>query len=65
MKKYKVTFTEIYVYTKEIEIEDSENIQEVIHTPNYPLVYEMTEEQYGQLNADLKCKHDVDEIEDN
>lgn len=64
MKKYKVTFTETYIYTKEIEIDNNEEINEVIHTPNYPLVYEMTKEQFGQLNAHLECEHDIEAIED-
>lgn len=66
MKKYKVTFTEIYVYTKEIGIDDNEDINEVIHEPlNYPMVKDMNEKQFKQLNAYVKCEYDVDEIEDN
>lgn len=54
MKKYLVTFKETYTYTKEVEVEDNEDIDEVIHEPLYfPMVAHMTNEQYNNLNADV------------
>ena len=54
MKKYLVTFKETYIYTKEVEIEDNEDINEVIHDPfDFPMVAHMTDEQYSNLNADV------------
>lgn len=54
MKRYTVTFKETYIYTKEVEIEDNEDINEVIHDPfDFPMVAHMTDEQYNNLNADV------------
>lgn len=54
MKKYLVTFKETYIYTKEVEIEDNEDINEVIHDPfDFPMVAHMSDEQYNGLNADV------------
>lgn len=54
MKKYLVTFREIYIYTKEVEIEDNEDINAVIHDPfDFPMVAHMSDEQYNSLNADV------------
>lgn len=63
MKKYKVTFTETYTYEKEIEIEDNEDINEVIHDPfDFPMVAHMTNEQYNNLNADILNEYEIKEI---
>lgn len=54
MKKYLVTFKETYIYTKEVEIEDHEDINGVIHDPlDFPMVAHMTDEQYNNLNPDV------------
>lgn len=54
MKRYIVTFKETYIYTKEVEIEDNEDINEVIHDPlDFPMVAHMTNKQYNNLNADV------------
>ena len=63
MKKYLVTFKETYTYTKEVEVEDNEDINEVIHEPlDFPMVAHMTNEQYDNLNADVCNDYDIKEI---
>lgn len=63
MKKYLVTFKETYTYTKEVEVEDNEDINEVIHEPlDFPMVAHMTDEQYDNLNADVCNDYDIEEI---
>lgn len=53
-KTYEVTFTETYTYTKNITIEDNEDINEVIHDPlEYPMVIHMTKEQYDNSNISV------------
>ena len=54
MKKYLVTFKEIYTYTKEVEVEDNEDINEVIHDPiDFPMIKNMTREEVDKLNPDV------------
>lgn len=60
MKKYTVTFTEKYTYTKHITIEDDEDINEVIHDPlDFPMVRYMTEEQFNANNVDVLNEYEV------
>lgn len=60
MKKYKVTFTEKYTYTKEIQIEDHEDINEVIHEAlDFPMVRHMTEEQFNANNVYVLNEYEV------
>lgn len=54
MKEYDVTFTETYTYTKHIIINDTEDINEVIHDPlEHPMVAHMTNDQYNVLGANV------------
>lgn len=60
MKRYTVTFTEKYTYTKEIEIEDDENIDDVIHDPlDFPMVRNMTEEQFEENDIAVLNEYDI------
>lgn len=59
-KQYTVTFTETYIYTKNIEIEDEEDINEVIHDPlSFPMVAHMSNEEYNNLNANVCNEYDI------
>ena len=54
MKKYLVTFKETYTYEKEVEIEDNEDIDEVIHDPiDFPTIKDLTREEVDKLNPDV------------
>ena len=60
MKEYDVTFTETYTYTKHIIIDDTEDINEVIHDPlEHPMVAHMTEDQYNALDANVCNEYNI------
>lgn len=63
MRKYKVKFTETYTYEKEVEIEDNEDIEEVIHEPlDFPMVKDMSLDDFENLNADVLNEYEIEEI---
>lgn len=63
MKKYNVTFKEIYEYTKTIEIEDNENIDDVIHDPlECPTVRDMDDDEFEELNPYVCNEYNVVEV---
>lgn len=59
MKKYEVKFTETYTYTKVLEIEDNENIDDVIH--EIEPVYALTQDEFEQLDANVYNEYEVKE----
>ena len=62
MKKYNVVFIETYTYEKEIEVEDTEDIEEVIRDPlECPTVRDMSDDEYSNLNPDVCFDYDVEE----
>ena len=64
MRKYIVKFTETYTYEKEVEIEDNEDIDEVIHEPtDFPMVKDMSLDDFEKLNADVLNEYEIKEIE--
>lgn len=64
MRKYIVKFTETYTYEKEVEIEDNEDIDEVIHEPtDFPMVKDMSLKDFEKLNADVLNEYEIKEIE--
>ena len=64
MRKYIVKFIETYTYEKEVEIEDNEDIDEVIHEPtDFPMVKDISLEDFEKLNADVLNEYEIKEIE--
>lgn len=59
-RKYEVKFKEVYEYTKIIEIEDDENIDDVIH--EVEPVYALTQDEFENLNADVYNEYETKEI---
>lgn len=63
MKKYLVTFRESYIYTKEVEIEDNEDINEVIHDPiDFPMIKNMNRKQVDKLNPEVCNDYIITEV---
>lgn len=63
MKKYLVTFKETYIYTKEVEVEDNEDINEVIHDPlDFPMIKDLTREEVDKLNPDVCNDYLITEV---
>lgn len=60
MKKYEVTFKEEYIYTKVIEVEDSEDIDDAIH--EVEPVYALTQDEFEKLNASVYNEYQRKEI---
>ena len=62
MKEYDVTFTETYTYNKHIIIDDSEDINEVIHDPlEHPMVRHMTDDEFTKLNPAVLNEYEIKE----
>lgn len=63
MKKYLVTFKETYIYTKEVEVEDNEDINEVIHDPlDFPMIKDLTREEVDKFNPDVCNDYLITEV---
>lgn len=63
MACYKVTFKETYEYTKFIETDDNEDINEIIRDPlQCPRVVDMTNDDYQELNGTCVNEYNVDEV---
>ena len=63
MKKYIVTFREIYEYTKQITTEDSEDINEIIRDPlQCPMVKDMSDDEFEELSAHVENQYTVEEV---